>query len=220
LEVVCSASILDVGTAENIPDVKIYSLSGSDVSQLYNVTVVAGILEVKPLNLYIYTGSAEKAYDGEALSCNEWRIVAGKLADGETIEPVGFTSVKNAGDHRNEIRFRISDKNGNDVTSRYKINLSAGTLSISPRAITIRTGSASKKYDASPLKCYEYEIINGELCSGDKLVVSLTSIVNIGYAENFIVALNIYRTDNSGNRLYVTSNYRITYDYGTLTVTP
>ena len=80
-------------------------------------------------------------------------------------------------------------------------------------------GSATKKYDGTALFCREYEITKGSLCAGDTLELSFTSIVNIGYTENYIIDHTIYGEVAGGNKTDVTLNYKITFDYGTLTVT-
>ncbi len=219
IKAVCNASVTEVGALENTADVRIYDEDGTDVTQFYEIILKPGTLKIDPLVLHITTGSAEKIYDGKYISCEEWQITSGSLAEGEKIEAVSFALMKNAGDIKNEIKFKITDKNGKVITNRYKIILSAGTLSVAPRAITIQTGSASKKYDGTPIYCKEYKITKGELCAGDKMEVSFTSMVNIGYTENYIVDNTIYAYNENGERYDVTVNYRITYDYGILTIT-
>ena len=91
-------------------------------------------------------------------------------------------------------------------------------MTVTPRPITIQTGSATKKYDGAPLICKEYTITKGSVCDGDMLQLAFTSIVNIGYTENYIVDLTVYGNED-GRKTDVTVNYKITYDYGTLTVT-
>ncbi len=219
VKAVCITKEIEVGVYENRADVRIYDQNGTDVTQLYEIVLIPGLLTVDPLVLHISTGSAEKEYDGTFLTNHEWEITSGSLAKGENIEAVSFPQRKKAGESKNEIVFKITDTNGNIVTDRYKIILSAGTLTVTPRAITIQTGSATKKYDGTALLCREYEITKGSLCAGDTLELSFTSIVNIGYTENYIIDHTIYGEVAGGNKTDVTLNYKITFDYGTLTVT-
>ncbi len=219
IKAVCNAKVTEVGVFDNTADVRIYDENGTDVTQLYEIILEPGTLTVDPLVLHISTGSKEKIYDGEYLTCREWKITSGTLAAGEKIEAVSFAQQKNAGESKNEVEFKITDKNGKVITDRYKIILSAGTLSVAPKAITIQTESASKTYDGKPLYCRNYQITKGELCEGDRLEISFTSIVNIGYTENYIIDLTIYGVNEDGVKIDVTVNYKITYDYGTLTVT-
>ena len=219
IDAVCITSVSEVGSYENLADVRIYDENGTDVTQLYDIVTEAGILTVQPIVLHITTGSAYKEYDGKPISNQKWQIVHGSLEEGEKIKAVGFTERTYAGDSKNEIVFEITDINGKNITSRYKIILKAGVLSVTPRPITIQTESAAKKYDGYPLVCTEYKITKGSLCEGDMLQLSSTSIVNIGYTDNYIIDLTIYGRSEDGQKTDVTVNYKITYDYGTLTIT-
>lgn len=219
IETVCISEQTEVGEYINDAVVRVYDKNDKDVTRLYDITLVHGILCIDPIVLHITTGSASKEYDGKYLSCKEWSITYGSLAEDEIIKAVSYRQQKDAGESKNEISFEITDKNGKNITDRYKIILDTGVLSVSPRAITIQTGSATKKYDGGVLYCDDYKITKGSLCEGDKLEISFTSIVNIGYTENYVIDRSIYTVSTDGNRIDVTVNYKITYDYGTLTVT-
>ena len=218
LKVTCITCETEVGKHENLADARIYDKNGTDVTQLYEIITEPGILEVQPLVLHVSTGSASKEYDGTPVSNKEWKIIYGALAEGESIKAVSFPERTDAGVSRNEIVFEITDKNGCNVTDRYKIILNVGSLNVTPRPITIQTGSASKKYDGTPLVCKEYTLVKGSMCDGDMLQIAFTSIVNIGYTENYCIELTVYGT-RDGRKTDLTVNYKITYDYGTLTVT-
>lgn len=218
LKVACITSETEVGDHENLADVRIYDEKGEDVTQLYEIIIEPGILAVQPLVLHVSTGSASKEYDGTPVSNKDWKIIYGALVEGENIKAVSFPQRTNAGESKNEMVFEITDINGHNITNRYKIVQDAGTLTVTPRPITIQTGSAAKKYDGTPLICKEYTITKGSLCDGDMLQVSFTSIVNIGYTENYIIDITVYGNEE-GRKTDVTVNYKITYDYGTLTVT-
>lgn len=217
--VTCITEKSDVGTFQNEAEVQFRDKDGNDVSQLYNVDMKYGTLTISPLPLHIMTGNATKEYDGTRLSCDTWEIVSGKLAAGEKIDLRSFTVLNAIGVTENKMNFAITDAKGNDITYRYQITQETGELCITPRSITIRTGSAVKVYDGSALVCEEYEIIKGSLCEGDTLEVAFSSMVNIGYTPNYIINYSIHRQTEGGGITDVSENYRISYDYGTLTVT-
>jgi len=213
----CITEVNDVGTFYNEADVWIHDAEGNDVSELYSVEFHYGQLTITPMPLYIRSGTASKEYDGTPLSCSDWSISSGKIGANETLTLLDSTEITSVGSVANEMLFSVTDKDGKDVTHRYKITVMNGILNLTPRSITIRTGSAKKVYDGTPLVCNEYEIIKGSLVEGEQLDLALTSIVNIGYTQNYVVDYSIRRT--AGALRDVSQNYRISYDYGTLTVT-
>ena len=88
ISVSCSGSRTDAGTAVNRVDHFVISNSlGQDITGHFtNVETVDGTLRVDPAPLTIWTGSAEKVYDGEPLTCEDAgiRTVPGYIAE----EPV------------------------------------------------------------------------------------------------------------------------------------
>ena len=97
--------------------------------------------------------------------------------------------------------------------------IKGSSLTIQPRVITIRTGSAQKVYDGTPLSCESYTITAGSLCPGDTLSISYTSITEVGYSENFVIQCAIYREEDGQSRREVTECYRISFDFGILKIT-
>lgn len=219
LNAFCSGVCNDVGTVKNTLDVWVCDKDGNDLSHLYEYTVREGTLTVLPCPLYIKTASKTKSYDGTPLSCEEWQIVDGALGAGDTLCAAASFSITNVGSHDNDIVFAVKDSAGNDVSYRYVITTVCGTLGITPKAVTIRTGSAQKVYDGSPLVCEEYEIIAGALSADERIELSFTSLVNIGYKENSIIDYSILRDNPDGTVTDVTGNYRMSYSFGILTVT-
>lgn len=214
----CITKVTEVGEYENEIEACILDKSGKDVSELYKIVKVCGNISILPLTLHIETEGITKEYDGIPISCDKWSIVAGSLAEGESITVTHIPTLNYVGSAVNKMVFVITDKNGVNVTHRYQIIQQTGQLVLTPRTITIRTGSATKVYDGTALVCEEYEITNGSLCEGDTLNLAFTSIVNVGYTQNYIIDYYIQSTQD-GDKVNVTSNYRVSYDYGTLTVT-
>jgi NDP-sugar pyrophosphorylase family protein len=103
------------------------------------------------------------------------------------------------------------------VTDYYLITKQYGTLTITPAEITLKAGSASKKYDGSPLTCQDFEIHKGILIDGHVIqqAVTVGSQTEIGRSDNIISSVII--VDAEGND--VTANYTIQLIAGKLRVT-
>lgn len=220
LEAKCTASATEVGVYDNTAVARVTDADGNDVSYLYEIFLDQGLITITPIELYIKTGSASKEYDGKPLSCDEWKILTGNIKTDESIKIINRAETTKAGTVKNELEFVITDKNGTDITNRYRIILDTGTLTVTQRSVSIRTGSATKVYDGTALICDEYEIIQGSLCEGDKIEFTFTSITNIGYTQNYVLDQVIYTVSDDGTKTDVSANYKIIYDYGTITVIP
>ena len=219
LEMTVTAALTQVGAVENQGTARVVDAQGKDVTELYELVYQFGTLEVTGIPLYITTGSAKKEYDGKPLQSQEWTLTGGTLAAGETLHVRSAAVCESVGTVENRMEFAVTAADGTDVTDIYQIHLSCGNLTIQPRAITIRTGSAQKVYDGTPLSCESYTITAGSLCPGDTLSISYTSITEVGYSENFVIQCAIYRAEDGQSRREVTECYRISYDFGVLKIT-
>ena len=214
----CVAQITDVGTKGNTADVTIRDSRGVNMTAQYAITVREGELTVNPKTLYITTGNAQKVYDGTPFRDDSWMLMAGELDSGDIITAVGSTEMTDVGHTPNVVTFVIRDATGRDVTFRYDIKLTTGTLTVEPRKITVRTGSARKKYDGTPLVSDTWELVGGTLCIGHSMTVVGSTRTEIGTSDNMMVSYSIYRIEN-GQRIDITECYQVTYSCGTLTVT-
>lgn len=219
MKVECYSRPTEVGTYDNEAKVVVTDEAGADVSRFYEVNIVCGVLQIDPIQLQITTGGIAKEYDGKPLTCEEWKLTAGTLLKGDRLVMLEAPTLDGVGSIENHIRFAILDESDQDVSSRYQIKRTTGKLVVTPRTITIRTGSKTKPYDGEPLVCEEYKLTKGSLCEGQEINVAFTSIVNIGYTSNYIIDCSIYKKDAQGNLVDVTKNYSISYDYGVLKIT-
>ena len=219
LEMTVTATLTQVGAVENQGTARVVDAQGKDVTELYELVYQFGTLEVTGIPLYITTGSAKKEYDGKPLQSQEWTLTGGTLAAGETLHVRSAAVCEGVGTVENRMEFAVTAADGTDVTDIYQIHLTCGTLTIQPRAITIRTGSAQKVYDGSSLSCESFTVTSGSLCPGDTLSISYTSITEVGYSENFVIQCAIYREEDGQSRREVTECYRISYDFGVLKIT-
>lgn len=219
VDMTVTASLDDVGSTTNEGIARVTDENGKDVSSLYKIDYDFGSLEIEGIPLSIMTQSAQKIYDGKPLVCEKWEITKGDLEDGATIQVQEYAVCNSVGSVDNSMRFLVTDQNGRDITYRYSLTCNYGTLSIQPRAINIRTGSAQKVYDGTPLSCSTFEIISGSLCEGERIDIACTSIVDLGYSDNYVLDCTIYRVETDGSMTDVSACYRITFDYGTLKIT-
>lgn len=124
--------IKNVGIADNrILDIVICDENGKEVTDSYKITCRYGTLEVERRELVIATKSAEKAYDGTALKCEEYSILSESgVANGDKIILVFGAGQISRGRCDNEAKVIIRDSLGNDVTENYAITTTFGTLTV------------------------------------------------------------------------------------------
>lgn len=85
---------------------------------------------------------------------------------------------------------------------------------LKPQPITLRSISASKVYDGTPLTATGLEIVEGSLLPGHRLsVVDSVAFTNVGIRDN---TLRVKILDENGND--VSKEYLIGYEYGTLEI--
>ncbi len=209
-------------------DFEIVNADGEDATDDYDVTRVDGTLTINEKIIVIYTGSAQKEYDGTPLTCDECTYT-GELAEGYTVvldEDVvqfGVTYVTPAGGTDNMTLFKIVDKDGK-ATDNYKItygldNKTYGKLTVTRRNIEIVSQSASREYNGEELTAGHSVIYRGEtagvsaVAETDTFTPTTVSQIDVGSRPN-TVTFTI--TDAEGND--VSENYAVTRTFGTLTV--
>ena len=214
-----AASQTVVGTSENRITMTAEGADGNDVTQCYRFVMEYGTLTVQPVVLRFETDSAERVYDGFTLVASGRRLVEGKLLKGHTLSMQTTGGQVSVGSSPNTLHVEITDSRGRDVTAEgYQILVDHGTLTVTPRPITLTSGSAEKLYDGYPLTCEVYEITRGTLEFGSRdqwvrRTYFTGSQTQVGSSAN---TFTVVITDAQGN--VTTSNYDITYIYGTLTV--
>ena len=177
----------------------------------YEISFVNNNLEITPAALKI-TASATKEYDGQPLIGSEAIKIEG-LVEGESIsvtstepEPVTITE---AGTINNPYTVNWLDTNPNN----YTVTQEPGVLEITPKKVTITTGSTDKVYDGETLFYNSYELspsdpwVNG---AAPKITVT-GSIKNVGFTPN--TCMVEWKGVNP-------NNYTVTQKLGTLTVKP
>lgn len=237
LDVKVTGEITNAGKADNTVEVKVLDAGGKDVSEFYEIKKSLGTLTVNPAEITVKAGTAEKKFDGKPLTSNEFDVIAAFYRDDFEFEVVTSGQQIEVGSSINEIssvNVYMKDSNGEverdeegnilseKVTQNFKITRESGTLKVveadAELAVLLiyKSGSATKVYDGTVLECKEYELVEGALMEGHRVVVDISrSIVDAGKTENTI-SVTIYDGETGVN---VNSLYNIKYDPGTLTVT-
>lgn len=217
-----SGSITDAGRADNTIEVKIKDELGNDVSDEYNIKVIPGVLEVSPIEITVETGSAEKIYDGKALTCHDYIIAPNYYTDTYTFTVDIIGSQTEVGESPNTVAsVTVFNENGDDISNNFSVTKIEGTLKVNapeePEKPTLiyKSASATKVYDGGPLFNTGCERIEGNLLPGHREVIELLStITEVGREDNKIT-VTIYDEENN----VVNDLYTIKYETGVLEVT-
>ena len=138
-DVVVEGSITDVGVAFNkVTGYKVMR-GETDVTSNYNFNLVNGTLTVTPAALTIKTKDASKEYDGTALKASD--VEVGGLKNEETLL---FATSSQTVVGSKENSYEITG--GTAKLSNYTITETLGTLTVTPKAVTIKVAAASKLY--------------------------------------------------------------------------
>ena len=216
-EVEVSGEYRNVGIYEtSISSFKLFDANGKDITKKYKITFKKGVLQIYFCTITVSTGSLSQVYNGQVLKSEDSPKVSGDLMYGHRFEILKTTiSRKNVGTSRNAATIKIVDADGNDVTYMYFINKDFGTLTVTPREITITARSVKRAYDGTKLTCNEYDV-DGEIVDGETLKVTISGEQQkVGSCSNVVTSVSIM--DKSGKS--VSKNYVIKCVDGTLTVT-
>ena len=192
-----------------------YAISqGTLASANYEISFTGAYLTITNKTLTITAGSDSKVYDGTALTNNTYTNTS--LLAGDAIESVTVSgSQTNAGSSANVPSGAVIKNGSNEnVTANYEITYVNGTLTVTPRPVTITADSDTKEYDGTALTKNTYT--NTALLEGHSLTsVTVTgSQTAAGTSDNVPSAAVIMNGETD-----VTGNYAPTYVNGTLEVT-
>lgn len=219
-----TGSITYYGEVDN--DIKYTKEAGYKDSN-YIVTSEIGKLGItrssKELKVVANSGTWE--YDGKfhadggytvTFGEESYNVAAGesaKLSTGDTVTAIITKQVKNVADSADGNNAIVTLTIDNEAQYA-NVSQANGTLTITAKPLTITADSAEKVYDGQPLT--KNSFTNTELAEGDKLTATVTgSQTNVGSSDNVASAAVIMAGEEN-----VTANYTITYEKGSLTVTP
>ncbi len=206
-----------------------YTLNEGTDAGNYNITKTEGTLTVTnreaQFEVTLVANSGTFTYDGESHAATGVETDTFTI-DGETYTVSGYTTEDpnetNASVYTNNITgtFTVTDADGNDVTSEFKVNTENGTLVINKREVTLTSGSAQKSYDGTPLTNDEITIGGDGFAEGEGANYTLTgSQTLVGSSENTFT-YTLYPESSGGSiRKTLAENYNIKTANGTLTVT-
>ncbi|HVX11301.1 MAG TPA: MBG domain-containing protein [Pirellulales bacterium] len=188
--------------------------SGAVADSDYAIGYVAGSLTVTPAGLTITADDQTKVYGAAlpALTASYSGFVNGDTAASLTTPPT-LTTTATAASHVSGNPYIITANGA--VDSDYTISYVPGALTVTPAALTITANDQSKAYGAAlPTLTASYSgFVNGDTA------VSLTTAPTLTTAATAAshVSGNPYTITASGT---VDSDYTISYQPGSLTVTP
>jgi len=210
---VMSTEIVNVGKERNRVILTIFDENDIDVTDSYNIIEdELGYLEITPHSLFITSEGYSDMYNGEVVRKEVYHITAGYeelLAREHTIE-VSFTEFPvEAGNYKNTLGIIIRNKEGTEITQNYAIKRTEGDIIITPRVVTVRTESASKNYDGTPLKAPNWEIVSEtKPLEGHELVVVVSGErTEIGQSPNEIAELRVVIKVDGQEQRDVSANY-------------
>ena len=211
-----AGSQTDAGTGKNIVNgCRILDKDGRDVTEYFtNITKEDGTLTVTKRNVTLRSASAEKEYDGSALTAPEVSVSGDGFVDGEVSGLMAEGSITKAGSVSNTITYT---ENPAFKAENYVITTDEGTLTVtqSENEIVVTAGNAEKLYDGTPLTEAGYDVTG--LPDGFTAEAAISgSITDAGEADNVIGKVTIFDSDGDD----ATGNFaKITKNNGTLTVT-
>ncbi|MCI8435447.1 MAG: hypothetical protein HFK10_05795 [Clostridia bacterium] len=216
-----------VGTTKNEYAFTVVDESGEDVADNYMLQITCGTLTVEPRSVSIVTASAKSEYDGTALSADRYACDETQIADGQTLRRVGeAVSIADADTVENRLAFEVFDRDGNPVTDNYRLHVTYGTLTVTPRRIAVMADSVHETYDGDTWSAPTATVAHADggafgLVSGDRCAVEnknkIIYIRNAGTVANDYAASDYVIRDAFGRD--VTRNYQIiSVKAGTLTL--
>ncbi len=203
----------------------------TDVTANYKIAAKNGTLSIDPRLITITAPSANKAYDGTALTApiTSSQDIATALTGGSFVKGQGFASITAEGSQT------LVGTSDNAITGytfaegtaaeNYKVTEAKGKLSITnenPIALTVTAASASKTYDGTALTD-DSATVDGKLADGDSISYDVAgSVTDVASAAtpNIVSNIKVTHTDANGKATDVTANYAITAKNGTLSIDP
>ena len=230
------------GRVANEISIKLYLIENDEVVDLRNYEITLeefGYLEITKRQITVTTHDGSWIYDGishsntgEDVLNGGYSIGGDGLCDNLFFITESASSITNFWESGTEneivLVLYLESTNAPVDQSNYAITYAFGTLSITPRDITVESFNGSWMYDGNEHTSQEFGITNGGYTvGGEELgeylyseLVDISRITNVydGNVENYITV--ILRLKETGE-VVDTRNYNIVqYTYGTLAITP
>ena len=206
-----TGSQLDVGSSDNFFD---YELNANTKAKNYEITKEYGDLTVTAVStqIVITANSKTDVYSGQAVTDSGYTYI-GKLAEGDKLEVEVVGSQTDKGSSDNVVKSYKVTRDGVDVTNNYTFGASQkGTLTVTPRPVTLTSGGGEKEYDGTPLTNSTVTVGGSGFVAGEGATYNVTgSQTDKGSSKNWFTY-----TLTEGTKA---ENYTITQEYGELVVT-
>lgn len=219
-EVKTTGTITEVGSVDNTI---VYTTTDKFDANNYDITLTPGKLEITLVTaevvVTITENSGSAKYDGTEKTVTGYKVtsISDPLYKESYFTFSGDATIKGTDAGTYDMNLAPEDftnNNGNFKNVRFVIN--DGTLVISPRTLAITSGSDSKEYNGTPLTSSEIKVSGDGFVDGEGASYTFTgSQTNVGSSDNVASAAVIMAGEEN-----VTANYTITYENGSLTVTP
>ena len=228
-----SASVAktDAGTYDNVVvvgDVKVIDEAGNDVTDEFVLTTVDGKLTINPKAATITAGSAEKEYDGQALTTSEFKTDG--FVEGEGIESATIEGSQTlVGSSQSSVKDGSwKAKNGTNLNN-YSITTQPGTLTVTDRTaryqITLEGIVKTETYNGSDQVMYGVKTdtfeFNGETFQVKNYKSDVTGKDAGDYTQTITSANEDGHwsvVDSKGND--VSAQFSVTAEAGKLTIAP
>ena len=199
------------GSSKNTFD---YELNANTKAKNYEITKEYGDLTVTAVStqIVITANSKTEVYSGQAVTDSSYTYT-GKLAEGDKLEVEVVGSQTDKGSSDNVVKSYKVTRNGVDVTNNYTFGASQkGTLTVTPRPVTLTSGGGEKEYDGTPLTNSTVTVGGSGFVAGEGATYNVTgSQTDKGSSKNWFTY-----TLAEGTKA---DNYTITQEYGELVVT-
>lgn len=159
-------------------------------------------------------------YDGEPLSDDGYTYTEGVLQNGDKLKDVQVEGrIKDVGTADNEVKSYkvVREENGGEinVTDNYNIGTAKGVLAVTPRTVTITSGTASNEYNGKPFTFDDIYVTGDGFADGEGATYDVTGTVT-NVSEGEVENKFTYTLNNNTNK----DNYNIETYFGTLKINP
>lgn len=215
-EVKTTGTITEVGSVDNTI---VYTTTDKFDANNYDITLTPGKLEITPVTaevvVTITENSGSAKYDGTEKTVTGYKVtsISDQLYKESDFTFSGDATIKGTDAGTYDMNLAPEDfTNTNKDFKNVLFVINDGTLVISPRTLTITSGSDSKEYDGTPLTSSEIKVSGDGFVDGEGASYTFTgSQTNNGSSKNIF--------DYELNANTKAKNYEITKEYGDLTVT-
>ena len=125
-----TSSIINIGTVANKGIIKVLDKNNNDVTNNFIINKVEGTLEITKNYISVTTGSSSKLYDKTPLTNSVISLTSGNLINNDVLKFDSDATITTPGTKENTGIIKVLDKNSNDVTNNYSLNITFGILEV------------------------------------------------------------------------------------------